>query len=457
MKKRLTRRHFLRGLGGVAIGLPMLDAMVFRTPSAAGADIYGPDGRPKRFVTLFVPNGTLESEWYPQGSETNFTLGPMMLGPDPSNPRRSLAPHKNDLLILRGVDNYATQREHQCTHNDIATVMTGHPIVGPDINSVSTGGPSIDQVIAAKIDSIVPLRKTSIQIGGGGGSGNRPSWMSHAGPNQPMPRIEQPQQLFVELFGDGTMDADAAERLWMRRKSILDGLKSEYDGILPRVSAADRPRLEAHLESIRTVERQLSVIVSCNPENPQHPNYEGGLYTQWLPDMAPALLDLLLLAFACDVTRVATIELRPAGGGASYFPWLGLPTAYDDGEHHELTHDPNNPDKRQRLRIIWQYFHEFFATLIQRLKETSEGSGTLFDNSLLMEVSECADGAYHSKNSLPFLLAGSAGGVFRTGRYLQYPGVPHNNLMLSIANAFGVEASTFGLPELCTGELGGLT
>jgi hypothetical protein len=162
------------------------------------------------------------------------------------------------------------------------------------------------------------------------------------------------------------------------------------------------------------------------------------------------------LALACDTTRFVSFDIRPAGGGDSYYPWLGLSTVYAEGEHHELTHDPQKPDKRQKLLAIYRWYTEVLATLIQRLKETADGDGSVFDTTAILQISECSDGASHSKNRIPFLLAGSMGKTLRTGRFLSFDKVPHNALLLALLKGLGSDATTFGDPKLNTGVLPGV-
>jgi hypothetical protein len=443
------------------VGLPLLEAMRAGPARAAGnpaglvSAAHG--NRPKRMVVYFVPNGTLKALWWPGAgaTETDFTLGPLLRGRDAtaaSDPSRSLEPHKKDLVLFQGLDNRATVSGFRCTHNDAATLTTGWGLAGANIGSAIAQGISIDQAVGRLIDEVAPLKATTVQLGIS--NGGPPTRLAHLGPARPLPNVDQPATLFARLFGDPRLDAATLDKQWQRRRSLLDDLKADYLAVLPRVSGEDRARLEAHLDGLRTVEKRVSLTTSCRPANPAYPRYET--YGPTLPDAARAFIDTLALGMACDTTRAATIQLRPAGGGASYFPWLGLSTVYADGEHHELTHDPNNAQKREKLTSIYTWFTEVLAYLVQKLKTTPDGAGSLFDTSTVLQISECSDGAAHSKTNLPLLLVGGLGGALRTGRFLTYDKRSHNDLLLSLLQGFGSDATCFGDPKLCSGPLSGL-
>jgi hypothetical protein len=120
-------------------------------------------------------------------------------------------------------------------------------------------------------------------------------------------------------------------------------------------------------------------------------------------------------------------------------------------EHHEMSHD--DVRQRDKLKTIATWYMEQTAYLVSKLKETRDGVGTLFDGTVIFQGSECADGPEHTKTNMPYFLVGSAGGAFKTGRFLQYSGVSHNDLLVSLLNAFDIAETTFGDPSVCTGPL----
>jgi hypothetical protein len=439
----MSRRHLLRG-AGAAVGLPLLEAMA-RAQTRR---------RPRRFVGLLVPNGSLPGRYFPaRGGERDFEMPPLL---------RSLAAHRGDLLILKGLDNAAAQQGPMDGHREgVPSFLGGHGLVGQKTTTSIGVGPTIDQVIAATEGRDTRLGSLQLGYEGGGGVLTSLSWAARG---VHLPNEASPRQVFARLFGDGSGSRAEQERRFVERRSVLDGVGAEYGELARRLAGADRERLEVHLESIRDVELRMSAPIACQP--PAAP--EDVPFERW----PQAMMDLIALAFACDVTRVVTMVYRHPGGGQSYFPFLGLGGSYwrcpaDDpecdpndpraprrsDEHHEMSHEPVKYAAELDLILDWHYRQ--LAYLIERLKAARDGAGTLFDGALLMQGSEIATGP-HTKKNMPYLLAGSAGGALRTGRYLDFGGVPHNGLLVSILHAFGVEARTVGHAELCKGPLPGL-
>jgi len=405
---------------------------------------------------MFVPNGTIASEWFPDGDETSFTLKSLMIGTDPQDPYKSLQPHKQDLVIVSGLDNAAAYSgTYVCTHNHIPTTLSGRGLLGDSIETATASGITLDQVIAQEIDKVTPLKATCLPLGLPFNSLN--ATIGFRGPNEPVPAYVQPADAFRAVFGDATLGQEELQRRWARRQSILDDVKGDYQALVGRVGTSDTQRVEAHLQAIRELEVRLSTEVACSPQDPMYPDY-GQFPSDDLPNKVRSFIDLAVLAISCDVSRVVTLIPRPCGGGSNYLPWLGLPGSedYTYGEMHEQSHFPNDPDRRATFLRMLTWFTEQYAYFIQKLKDVPEGEATLFENTTVFQFSEISDGAAHSVQNMPYVLAGSLGGAFRTGRYLRYESIPHNNLLVSILQAFGSQETTFGDPTLCTGPLAGL-
>ena len=165
-------------------------------------------------------------------------------------------------------------------------------------------------------------------------------------------------------------------------------------------------------------------------------------------------IDLMVMALACDITRVASLQWSRALS-ATRFSWL--PSPITEG-HHDLSHrgddDASAVDKLTRIN---QWYASQLARLIAKLKAVPEGDGTLFDHTLILWCNELGKGNTHSRVNAPYVLAGSAGGALATGRFLTFEGdVPHNNLLLAILQLMGLPDTTFGNPDWCTGPLPGL-
>jgi hypothetical protein len=174
-----------------------------------------------------------------------------------------------------------------------------------------------------------------------------------------------------------------------------------------------------------------------------------------VPLKGEAMTDILVTALACDLTRVGTMQWSDSE--AKFM--LGF---LKDGNgqplkdhHHGYQHDRGF--QPQSLEVIYKFYMDKFAYLLKRMAETPDGTGTLLDNSLVLAVTEIQHPETHGQNNMPFVIAGKLGGQLRTQRWLKVAGQPHNNLLVSILNLFGLPETRFGHADYCTGPLTGLT
>lgn len=462
-RTRISRRAVLRGAGHAAICLPLLEAMACDPGPRAGETTSRSGTTPRRLIVFFIPNGTLPPAWFPDPSpETDFVLKPLMA---------PLAPFREQLLILSGVDNQVYLKGLVDNHNEgMATLLTGRQAgdLALPVEARTTyqgNGISLDQYVASQIggDTVLPTLPIGFEDY---------VWLYDQNKNQ-IHHNASPAALFMQLFGDPNIDPEALSKLTARRKSILDDVQSDFDKLMPRVSSRDRVKLEEHLEAIRALELGLGNTTSCKPDTPMYPGgypqpQDDPMGTLGIPLWCQHMTDLLALALACDATRVSTFFIRHGGGGQSFFPWLGMDIVPEEPnlpttEHHAMSHSwPTQPYPYDNLIKIHTWFAEQLAMLAGKLQAQSELGGSLLDNSVILVCSENAEGS-HTKVNMPFLLIGSGGGHFRTGRHVQCGGVPHNRLLLSVANAMGVatgpegSADTFGDPDFGGGPIAGLT
>jgi uncharacterized protein DUF1552 len=441
--KRISRRAILRGAAGAAIALPWLEAMLPRRARAATT--------PKRFIVMFSPNGTLPTQWTPTRSETTFTLSPILT---------PLAPHQGDLVIVEGLLQEGGGGDgHQ---NGIGGMLTGSPLnPGPfaGVGAPPAGwatGPSIDQRIAQALAAPTPFQ--SLELGVQVGAADNWGRMIYQAANQPLPPTDDPAQVYTSVFSDLHTDPVALAHLRARHKSILDAVGGEYTRIGSQLGSADKQRLDAHLAAVREIETRLTTsLVDNNPAACHDPTVTS-FATPQANDSFPAVgalqMDLLTMALACDLTRVASLQWSRSVSQVR-FTWLGIP----DG-HHDLSHrSDTDTDAVSKLTQINTWYAQQMAYLIASLKNTPDGAGgTLFDNTLLLWSNELAKGNTHSRQDAPYVLAGNAGGGIRTGRFVSYEGqgLPHNNMMVSLLNAMDIPDTTFGKAEWCSGPLTGL-
>ena len=454
LTRPLTRRSLLRGAGGIAIGLPLLEAM---EQPAHGQ----PLDAPPRFVVFFTGNGTILDRWTPVGGVDDFVLD------DPTDPGRILAPlepHKQHLVVLGGVDMHS--RDHGPGGNPHDLGM-GHMltatdlVVGPSgigefshLPDGSAGGPSIDQVIAQEIGQETPFRSVELGVRANLDPIRQvTSRMCYRAPFEPLPPENNPRAAFTSLFA--SLDADPAEleAIAARRQSVLDRVKDDLLDLQGRLGAADRIKVDAHLQAIFEVEQSIEALgglTGCTvPEEPDELDHQA---IDNYPAVGRAHMDLMVMALTCDLTRVASLQWSTAQGGVR-FAWLG-----HSMHHHNLSHEADNDaTARDQLVAINRWYAEQFAYLLDRLVTQPEADGSLLDNTVVLWANELGNGDTHQKSDIPFIVAGNHKARIGSGRYLQYDHVAHNDLYVSLIQALGQPAvTTFGNPEVCSGPLAGL-
>jgi hypothetical protein len=429
MKRGLiSRRHLLHGIGNVAIALPVLEAM-------GTTKAYAATGFPKRFVTVFTANGTIYDKWRPTGTAASFTMGPILT---------PLAPHQDKLVVIDGL--YQKHANGDAHTDGMGAALTGMPIAPTSNSTGYATGISIDQVIAKDIGKTTKLSSLELAVG----TVVNTVWgrLSYLGNNQPIPPEGDPAKAFARLFGAASGPStpsapNGAQILRDQRKTVLDSVLEDYGALSKRLGTSDRSRVDAHLGAIRDIESRLdataSTTISCSPTQPTSTTDFGAI--------GKLQMDLLVMALACDSTRVATLLWDYAANNRRY-PFIGVDDEFHNGIHN------GHFDNVQKI-LTW--CSEQHAYLLSKMKAVPEGGGTMLDNTLVFFTSEQANGNKHLHDHMPFLLAGNAGGALKTGRWLQYSGdPPHNNLLVSILNLMGNPATTFGKPDWCTGPLSGL-
>ena len=283
---------------------------------------------------------------------------------------------------------------------------------------------------------------------------------------------KDPTSAFDRLFQDVTETASGPTpeqlRLRAHRRSVLDGVSEHLSALKGRVSAADKHLLDAHAEHIRSLEKKLEGIANLaactKPDVGGAPVYQGyGSYTGGgIEEAAPLLVDVLLHAFRCGLTNVATFQIADV-----LTDWLPQPYSTDLG--HSLGHagldvgpsgaEPGKlEDSRATILANRNWRMKLFARLLDGLKSTPEGDGTMLDNSVVLFTSEFGCGGGHSPRDIPVLLAGKAGGRWQGGRHVNYnkrasgdptqsdyeTDVSMHNVYTSILRAFGYEDEHFG-------------
>jgi hypothetical protein len=242
---------------------------------------------------------------------------------------------------------------------------------------------------------------------------------------------------------------------------VLDHNIEDYQRLGARLAPADRQRLDNHLETIRDIERRISTPGALGAEctipdvgSPLDHNAIGN-YAQ----VVRLQSDIMTMAFACGLTNVGSIQWTNSVGNIP-FPHIGI-----DTNHHDLSHEgDSNTSAVESIIRINTWYAEQYAYLIQQLESTPEGEGTMLDHTIVLWVNELGKGNSHTLRNIPFVMAGNVPNDdgsphFRTGRYLQFDGAntPHNDLLVSLCRAYGIDTDVFGDRDFCNGPLAGLT
>jgi hypothetical protein len=226
-------------------------------------------------------------------------------------------------------------------------------------------------------------------------------------------------------------------------------VQSQFALLEQQVSASDRVKLQQHLELVRDVERRLGLGGNVTCEQPDMPPALDPNSETDMPMVMQAHLDLLAVAFACDLTRVASLQIS-TGFNKIRFPWVD-----DEGEGHALSHaGPTSAREPLVARAKWHAQQlAYFMSLLQSIPE---GDGTVLDNTAIVWGNEVSIGNTHTLTNMPYLIAGSAGGAINTGRYLAFESASTNDLLSAIVNAYGIDTQTFGHPDYAAAPLPGV-
>jgi hypothetical protein len=454
----MTRRSFLRGLGGTAIALPLLSAFGRDALAQGAPGSMSADGFPKRFIYFFHPNGTIQDDFWPTAGSTerDFQMSRILT---------PLEAHRNKLIIPEGINldsgggEFGPGEPHQ---RGMGTVLTGRPLqegdfVGGDGSLAGWGdGISLDQHLANRIGSSTPFKSLHLGVRADttAPTAEVRTRISYTGPAQPVPPQNDPLTVFRDLFSDFETEPAELQAIREQRKSILDAVGQQMEAVNKRVGARDRQRLESHLAMIRDLEVRLENerVTGEACYAPPEPDALEPDSEDTMPDISRLHIDLMVMALACDLTRVASLQFSNAKNHIR-FPWLD-----SLGDGHQLSHaGPSNDAAHEEWVQRDQWFASQFAYLLTKLDSIQEGDGTMLDNTVVLWINELSQGNTHSHINMPFVMAGSAGGYFDTGRYIQYDNASHSDLLVSIQNAFGIEDETFGDERFVNGPLSGLT
>ena len=428
-KKALPRRTFLKGVQAT-LALPLLDAMV----PAMTALAQTPAKAVRRLGFVFIPMGSDQARWTPEGTGALDQLSPIL---------SPLEPVKEQLTV---VTNMELQNSYPGTHDTSNSGFLSAAFAKHTESSDYFLGTTADQLAAKQMGQDTQLRSLELSmdlnpLAGVCNNGyacvytNCLSWSS---PTTPLPSEAHPRIVFERLFGEGGSLAERRAAL-RSRASLLDAFNDDIARLKGAVGTADRARVDQYLDSIREVERQIQRAEAAASDNllPDLDRPVG--VPQSFGDHAQLMFDLQLLAFQGDITRVVTFQLTRELSNRTY-PEIGVPDP-----HHPTSHHGNDPEKLAKIAKINTFHVSLFAEFLQKLKSTPEGDGSLLDNTVYLYGSGMGNSSLHDHVNLPILVAGGAATGLKGGRHIRYEnGTSLGNLHLTLLDRVGVRLDTFG-------------
>jgi hypothetical protein len=442
---QFDRRRFLRG-SGVLLGMPFLTSLANADSSASGESQTrsGDDGAgkpPLRTAFLYFPNGVWEKDWVPTSMGTEYELSPTL---------KPLAHLRDDVTILSGLDK---KHSHggDGHYAKTANFLTGMPVAKTTGKDISSGGVSVDQLIASHLGKQTPLPSLELgtepvisgidsNVGYTRLYGSHISWQT---PTRPVAKDINPRVVYERLFGKGLR---SEKRDTQSFQNLLDYVLEDARQIRGKLGRDDQFKMDEYLDAVRAVEQRIE-YASKHPSRSLEPTLDDAAIAALEPgtpsdfrEHIDVMLELMVLAFRTDSTRVATFMFANDVSGRGFSFLDGV-----QGGHHELSHHEDKQEKIQQYQRINYWHVEQFAKMLDKMKAIPEGEGTLLDNSMIMFGSSFSDGNRHDPDNLPIVLAGHGGGTIRGGQHLAAQGqVPVCNLYLSMLRRHGIELESFG-------------
>jgi hypothetical protein len=432
-KKHLSRRTFLCGSGAM-VALPFLDAMV-----SAQTAIRNTAAAPKtRFACFYVPHGATMDKWTPATEGSGFTFTEIL---------KPLEPFREHVNIVSGLAHPyvagagGADVSAGANHTRAAAVFLTGAV--PERGPRAQLGVSVDQVIAKHIGQDTPLPSLELSIeesvlaceaSFSCAYRNSISWKS---PSDPLPMQNNPRLVFEKLFGDGSTGAERRARR-QESRSLLDSVMDQVASLQKDLGAGDKRRLAEYLDDVREVERRIQRAEVSVSDDVTLPDVPAGVPPTFQEHLK-LLMDLQIIAFQSEITRVSTLMFARELSGATY------PETSIRDPFHNLSHHSNDRGNMDRFAQLNAYHMTKFAYFVEKLKGIPDGDGTLLDHSLVLYGSSLSDGNQHNFSPLPLVLAGTASGQVKGGRHLPFPkDTRMSNLLAAMLNKLGVPMEKFG-------------
>jgi Protein of unknown function (DUF1552) len=426
LNRSLPRRTMLKG-AAATLALPFLEAMLPASTLRAAAKPV------RRFQAFYTPNGMAMEYWSPKTEGANFEITPIL---------EPLAPYRDQMIVFTGL-----KASWNYIHAGASgSFLTGTPRGGKtEIEIIADV--SIDQLMARHFASDTQLGSLELSMDQPANAGactgvlscaytHTISWRSAT---QPLPMEWNPRSVFERLFGDsGTTDPKLREARLQQHKSILDSVTEKVSKLKKELGPSDQSRVNEYTEAIRDVE--LRIQRAEEQKDVQLPTIDQ---PQGAPpvfeDHLSLMLDLQLLAFQSDLTRVISFMISKEQSARAY-PQIGVAEA-----HHPLSHHNDIPELVEKMSHINKYHTTLFAQYLKKLRETPDGDGSLLDHMMILYGAGISNSNRHSADNLPQLLVGGGSGQLKGGRHIKLADKPSNaNLLVAIMDKMGIPVERVG-------------
>ncbi len=426
---QLERRAFLRGMGGVALALPVLDAM--------GATVS--EQIPRRFCALYTANGMSlpKSEhgindwsWFPTAEQNGeFVFG---------KSTEPLQPFRKQLSFLGGLHHPSGPKADPHVCSDMW--LTGAPLHNPKPGTYNSVG--LDQVIAVHTKQHCRQPSLVLSIDAGTGFLSRTGTISYSLEGRPIPAENNPRRVFDRLFRGDRTSLKAERESLQRRIKLVDAVVESAKSLQQQLGNSDRQRMDQYLTSLNEVESRLIASerwIDIPLKSQDYTQLDLDVTNESEPaDYYRNMFDLIALAFDADITRSVTFMLnREDGMGISdTFPLkLGLSKT-----HHTLSH-ANDKDGQLQFAKYDLFLSQQVAHFLERLNTYQDRSGSVLDNSIVLFGSGAS--TTHNPRNLPTLIAGGANMGLKHGRYWRKGEARMSNMYLSVLHSLGIEQESF--------------
>ncbi len=481
---RTSRRRFFQNAAILAAGGSISSLLL--SSRARAQEAFA-----QRALFMFSPHGAAYEYWQPRGSGADWDISYERCTLAP------LAPLKDKICVLDGLDMkvlYEGGEDDGLIYSGheggMSAFLTGSKPVYLGPGTYVASGRSIDQEIADHLisrDIIRPHRSLELALGERSGTvtNDTINYGYGDGEESRIQGVHDPSVAFTRLFGDGDVEnPEQLLRIVARKQSILDHVVDQIGRLSPTLTSYEREKLDQHLEGIRQIEQRLEGLAggTCGANIAVEGLSLDPLSVNNIPAVAELHSDILAQAFACDLVRVATLQIG-SGGADRPMPWLGI----EQNPHQDLAHqiyggnrqlntDPNVLDPFLAMQT---WYCEVVASVLTKLDAVTEENGrTILDNSLVVWGNELGDATVHGNVNIPMIVAGGAG-VYEMGKHLVFSQSPndscayyqgecegdwdnqyqylnaHNHVWVSVAQAFGMNIETFG-DDRYVGPLPGL-